>query len=92
MQRKTRSAIDWLLKGNDDKVHLIQFPNLPLIGWLLFFILSRFSIDHTFKIGFANLSVGFLAIWSYLEITQGSSRIRQMLGIAVGAILIYSCF
>jgi hypothetical protein len=87
-----KAALDWLIRGKDGKVHLAQFPNPPILGWFVFLIASNLANDHALKTGFTSLSVGFLAIWAYLEIIQGSSRIRQILGLVVGAVLIYSCF
>ena len=92
MQHRIKSFIDWLVRGKDGKVHLAQFPNTPIIGWFVFLITSNLTSNHTLKIGFMSLSMGFLAIWAYLEVAQGSSRIRQILGLVVGIALIYSCF
>jgi hypothetical protein len=92
MDTRIKAVVDWLIRGRDGKVHIAQFPNLPIIGWGMFLIASQIVASHAFKAGFGSISTGFLAIWSYLEITQGSSRIRQILGIVVGAVLVYSCF
>ena len=92
MQHRIKSFIDWLVRGKDGKIHLAQFPNPPIIGWFVFLITSNLTSNHTLKIGFMSLSMGFLAIWAYLEVAQGSSRIRQILGLVVGIALIYSCF
>ena len=92
MPTRMKAALDWLIRGKDGQIHLAQFPNPPIIGWFVFLIASNLTSDHTLEIGFKSLSVGFLAIWAYLEITQGSSRIRQILGLVVGIVLIYSCF
>lgn len=92
MQHRIKSFIDWLVRGKDGKIHLAQFPNPPIIGWFVFLITSNLTSNHTLKIGFTSLSMGFLAIWAYLEVAQGSSRIRQILGLVVGTALIYPCF
>lgn len=92
MPTRMKTALDWLIRGKDGKIHLAQFPNPPIIGWFVFLITSNLTSNHTLKIGFMSLSMGFLAIWAYLEVAQGSSRIRQILGLVVGIALIYSCF
>ena len=92
MSTQMKTALDWLIRGKDGKIHLAQFPNPPILGWFVFLIASNLTNDHALKTGFTSLSVVFLAIWAYLEIVQGSSRIRQILGLVVGAVLVYSCF
>lgn len=92
MSTQMKTALDWLIRGKDGKIYLAQFPNPPIIGWFVFLIASNIASNHTFKTGFTSLSIGFLAIWAYLEVTQGSSRFRQILGIIVGIALVYSCF
>jgi hypothetical protein len=44
------------------------------------------------KTGLTNLGIAFLAIWSYLEITKGASRFRQVLGIGVAIAVVYGFF
>lgn len=92
MVRRISAAINWLIKGEDGKTHLVQFPNPPLIGWALLLVASYVAPDSALKSGLATMSTGFLAIWAYLEATQGVSRIRRILGMIVGVVLIYSCF
>jgi hypothetical protein len=92
MNKTAKAAIDWLIRGKDGKIHLVQFPNTPIIGWAVFLITSFFVPEHPLKVGLGHISTGFLAIWAYLEATQGLSRIRKVLGIAIGIALIYSCF
>jgi hypothetical protein len=42
--------------------------------------------------GFANLSTAFLFTWAYLEITQGASYFRRVLGAVVLAGVLMSFF
>ena len=92
MNKRVTAAIDWLIRGKDGKIYLAQFPNPPIIGWAVFLIASHLIAEYTLKTGLASISTGFLAIWAYLEVTQGLSRTRQILGAVVGMVLIYSCF
>ena len=78
-----KHLIDKIIRDKDNNVVLMQFPNPPLIGWLIFLIIAQFVPSGFFKIGFTNLSGGLLFVWSYLEITQGSSYARRLLGAVV---------
>jgi hypothetical protein len=80
------------ISGKDGQVHVIQWPNLPIISWFLSMVISTFVASETTKLGFSNLSLAFLAIWSYLEITHGLSYFRRTLGVIVAVLIIYSFF
>jgi hypothetical protein len=88
---KFKVMIDWLIRSKDGHIHLVQIPNVPIAGWFIFMIASDFTVVSPIRTGLSNLSLAFLAIWSYLEITQGTSRFRQILGIVVG-VLVVRCF
>jgi hypothetical protein len=80
------------VSGKDGRVHIIQWPNLPIIGWFLSMIVSTFVASGPMKVGFSYVSLAFLAIWSYLEVTQGLSYFRRVLGAIVGILTVYSLF
>jgi len=90
--RKFKTAINWLIRGKDDRVHLIQVPNVPLIGWFVLMIVSKLVAAGSMKTGLSGLSMAFLAVWCYLEITQGMSRFRRMLGVVVALLVVRSLF
>jgi hypothetical protein len=76
----------------NNKIILWQFPNLPLIGWLVFVGIGYFVAPGSIKTGFAQASGGFLFIWSYLEITQGATNFRRLLGVVVGILVFVGYF
>ena len=84
--------INWLIRGKDGRIYIFQLPNLPIIGWFVCMITSNFLPAGSIKVGFSHLSLVFLAIWCYLEITTGVSRFRQILGIIIAALVIYNFF
>lgn len=59
-------------------------PNLPFVGWAVFFVLGHVW-DHE---GFLWLSSAFLFLWAYLEIRSGTTPFRRILGCVVMALLI----
>jgi hypothetical protein len=91
MARKFNSIINWLIRGKDGHIYLAQVPNIPIVGWAILAVMSKFAATGQMRAGLSNLSLAFLAIWSYLEITQGASRIRRILG-AVVAVLVLRGF
>jgi hypothetical protein len=92
MIRKMKHMIDWFVRGKDGHVHLVQFPNIPIIGWFASRIVSDFIATGPMKTGFSNVSLAFLAVWSYLEIVHGLSYFRRMLGVIVAILIVYSFF
>jgi hypothetical protein len=77
------SAINWFVRGKDGRVQIVQMPNVPIIGWFVFMVLSNFSIGASLKTSFSSVSLAFLSVWAYLEVTCGASRFRRVLGVVV---------
>lgn len=73
--------IDKCFKDTKGKVVLAQFPNIPLIGWFLFEILSRINLFSRFSDFFSLLSLGFLFTWGYLELFHGVNYFRRLVGL-----------
>lgn len=88
---RLKRGIDWLTRGKDGRVYVFQFPNFPLAGWLVCAVASHVATDSA-GAGFSSLSTAFLAIWCYLEVTQGSSRLRRILGAMVAVAIVRSFF
>lgn len=76
-----KSFWDKFFKDGKGKAVLWQNPNIPLIGWALFRVLSFFSDSQ--KHGFSLVADAFLFLWAYLEITQGVNYFRRTLGVIV---------
>lgn len=83
--KRLKAFIDWLIRGEDGKAAIIQWPNLPLITWFICSVLAHFT-DGSIKTGFSTLSTGFIVAWCYLEISGGASPFRRILG---GAVMIF---
>ncbi|HSW91357.1 MAG TPA: hypothetical protein VLG09_01785 [Candidatus Saccharimonadales bacterium] len=89
---KPKSLLIHFISGKDGRVHIIQWPNFPIIGWFLSMVVATVLGSGPAKVGFSNLSLAFLAIWSYLEVTQGLSYFRRALGVIVGMLTVCSLF
>lgn len=90
--RTLKNTIVWFISGKDGRVHIVQWPNVPIIGWFLSMIIATFIASGSVRVGFSNLSLAFLAMWSYLEVTQGLSYFRRTLGVMIAMLTIYSFF
>lgn len=78
----------WFISDREGNVVIWQNPNLPLIVWILAFILAK-----TLPYGQLNfiaelVSYGASFTWAWLEITGGQSPLRRVLGIIVMIVII----
>jgi hypothetical protein len=86
------SSLENFFRNDQNRLVIWQRPNLPLVGWFLFLMAAR-NLEASFlKAGFEFLSSAMLFTWSYLEITQGDSYFRRLLGLTVMVILVGSAF
>lgn len=83
MHATFRHAVDWFFKDKNNKFVLAQMPNIPLLGWFLFMLSIHAVADQVLKTGLGFVSSAFLFTWAYLEITDGSSRARRVLGLII---------
>ena len=92
MKKTIKNSVDWFIRDKDGHIKVAQIPNVPLAGWLVCMIIARVIVTGSMKSSFSQLSQIFLAIWSYLEITQGASRFRRTLGVFAALSILYSLF
>ncbi len=67
-------------KGN---LAIWQTPNIPLILWFVSMVLAQLLQNGHVKSGILFISGAALFTWAYLEITDGESYFRRLLGILV---------
>jgi hypothetical protein len=80
------------IRDKNGNVVIWQAPNIPLIGWLVFKLLSIVLSQGHLKDGFGLISSAFIFTWTYLEITDGASYFRRLLGLIVMAVLVVGFF
>ena len=71
------------------RLALVQWPNPPLVIWIVLSILAKLTHGIT-KADFSAVGSAFLFVWAYKEITEGESHFRRFLGAAVLVLLIHS--
>lgn len=86
------SLLKNFISDKNGKVVIFQPPNLPIIGWLICMIVSIILPVGFLKNGFMNLGGAFLFLWAYLEITNGVSGFRRLLGVVVLLIVVFAYF
>lgn len=83
MSYSLHKAIGKLFKDKYGNLVILQKPNAPLWAWIIFKAMSLLLEMGQVRSGFEQLSMTFLFIWSYLELTRGVNYIRKLLGLVV---------
>jgi hypothetical protein len=81
-------ALTGFFKDKDGKLSIVAWPNVPILLWLGLSILAKVA-NEQIRGGISALATGFLLYWAYLEITDGDSSFRRVLGAVV---LIFTVF
>ncbi len=92
MLTKTKRLANQFIRDKNNHVVVGQFPNVPLLGWFVCMIISHVISPGFLKTGLADLSIAFLFTWAYLEIAQGATYFRRLLGIIVMITVLVSYF
>jgi hypothetical protein len=90
MNVSIKQIVAKFIRDRNGKITLWQTPNLPIIGWFICLVISHLISAGVIKAGFASLSTAFLFTWAYLEITEGASYFRRVLGTVVLASVLMS--
>jgi hypothetical protein len=87
-----KHLINTCLRDKNNKIVLWQRPNLLIIGWFACAVAARLLHAKQLHTGFSNLGTAFLFAWAYLEIAQGASYFRRLLGIVVAVAIVVRYF
>lgn len=79
-----------LFKDPGGNIVIWQSPNLPLIGWAVCKALSMTIDNRDISAGLAHIATLLLFTWAYLEIKDGASVFRKILGIVIMSLIIHS--
>ena len=79
-------------KDKNGKIVIWQSPNLPLWGWIVFSVIAHLIKAGRLHTGSQSLAQAWLFTWAYLEIRQGDSTFRRILGGLVLASMIFGFF
>lgn len=85
--------MDWIKKVCTDKNSkpvICQTPNVPLITWIFFKLLSLANFGQSSKTNLGYIATGALLVWSLEELFQGLNFWRRALGFTVTAVTFLS--
>lgn len=82
------SAITGFFKDKDGKLSIVAWPNVPITLWFGLSLLAKVA-NEQIRGGISALATAILLYWAYLEITEGDSLFRRVLGAVV---LIFTVF
>ncbi len=77
-----------VFRDSEGTIVLAQFPNPPLIGWILASLLQFVFTTGQIKLGLDAISFGCLFTWAWEELFQGVNYFRRGLGFLVLVLLI----
>ena len=81
------TRVNALLRGffTDGHGHvvLVQWPNSPLIGGVVFKSLSLVLADGSLRSGCGQIGTALFFTWAYLEATEGVNYFRKCVGLIV---------
>jgi len=70
-------------KYKDGKWAIVAFPNVLLAAWIAIIILTKFIPENNLHLSLSLLGSAVLFVWAYLELTDGTSYFRRVLGVAI---------
>lgn len=84
-----QSFLDKCFKDKNNKVTIGQRPNLPILLFLSFFLLSKVVESPNLQEILSSIGTLFLFAWAWLELTTGANYLRRLLGFTVIVVIIY---
>jgi len=79
----TMSWFNHIFRDSNGKIAIIQWPNIPLSGWILFKVAAMISNNSSLIDVFNIFGTVLLLIWASLELTNGTSTFRRILGLVI---------
>lgn len=77
-------------QDKNGKIVIMQSPNMPISTWAVATIAAKLFARGTPHAFFDIVAFGALFTWAWLEIFQGSSPFRRVLGALIMAASLYS--
>lgn len=78
-----KKLINWLFITKDGKVVIGQFPNIPIIIWLISLIINYLVSNDKISLVISIVGTLSLVYWALLEITKGLNGFRRLLGLVI---------
>jgi hypothetical protein len=83
-------ALNWFFEGKDGRWVIAQWPNLPISVAVIATLLKNIVPYSMANFVVALIAFGAFFTWSWLEIFDGDSKFRRVLGLVVMVLLIKS--
>ena len=83
MKTQQQTFLEKCYKDNSGRVVLYQTPNLPLIVWIVTTLLGHIFATGELHEALSLIAFGAIFTWAWLELFQGSSYFRRVLGLIV---------
>lgn len=90
--KNIKKTVKDFCSDKDGQLVLAQKPNLPIIGWLVFKLASIPVSDQATKTGLETIATFFIFTWAYLEVVEGDSNFRRLLGVILITLLVTNIF
>jgi len=85
---KVHARISDFFKDKTGNWAIIAFPNVLLTAWVVTMILTKFMYGSALHDSLSSLASAILFAWAYLELTEGTSYFRRVLGAIILAVVI----
>lgn len=76
-------------KNKDDQTVITQKPNAPIVAWFIFLLIGLLPLSQELSDLVDFLGFSAIFIWASLEILDGNSPFRKLLGVVVMVFIIY---
>lgn len=88
--KSTAHYIRKIFTDKEGKVVIGQTPNIPIISWAIFTVLATVLTDGKLQTASEYIAFGSIFTWAWLELFQGVSTFRRMLGAVVLFAVVWS--
>lgn len=78
-----KTLFEKTFRDDDGKIVLAQWPNLPILVWLVAAGLKLLPISGNLRAGVSAVAYGSLFTWAWMELFQGVNYFRRSLGLVV---------
>lgn len=83
MNTGIRTFLGKCISDKNGHITLIQFPNLPLISFIIASILTRLFSQRSVHDFFKAFAYSSIITWACLEMISGANYVRRLLGLIV---------
>lgn len=90
MKKTTTTLFRSLFRTDEGNIVLWQSPNPPLIAWIVLRVLAIILPNADLRSSASSLATIAISIWAYLELTDGVTVFRRVIGATVLVVITVS--